>query len=72
MDKPKLEEAEVIINGYTLNYQESMTLRVAMNTFLSEMLDPDALGGDDTGKSISTNYAKHARNILNHIMRGCS
>lgn len=53
------QEPEVFINGVKLNFAQSMTLRVAISGFRSDMLEPDALGGSD----IAPLYAARAREI---------
>ena len=63
---PELTEANITIAGHQLTFQESMTLRVAMNHFLSEIND-GALGNDDTGRRIAANYRLHTRAILKYI-----
>ena len=61
-----INEASVTIAGHDLTFQESMTLRVAMNDFLLN-LDSGSLGNDDTGRRIAANYRLHARAILRYI-----
>lgn len=64
---PKIKEATVIIGGHHLTFQESMTLRVAMNSFLMSLDEENVLGDDDHGKTMAAGYRLHARQILNYI-----
>lgn len=62
----KIEEATITIAGHTLTFQESATLRVAMNSFLMS-LDNGSLGDDDMGIRIAASYRLHTRAILAYI-----
>jgi len=64
------KEADIIINGVRLTFAQSMTLRVAMCSFLSEMSEDNALGSDEHGKLMSDVYAKRSREIINLIFKG--
>lgn len=59
-------EANIVINGEELSYAESMTLRVAISSFLSEMKH-SGLGNDKTGKAISEGYIRHSKEIIKKI-----
>lgn len=59
-------EAHVIINGKELNYAESMALRVAVTSFLSDM-QHNGLGEDETGKAIAEGYIRNSIEILKKI-----
>ena len=50
-----LMESKIIVNGYELTEAQSMTLRVALESFASDLHD-NGLGDDDVGKRITTNY----------------
>ena len=63
----EIKEATVIIAGNHLTFQESMTLRVAINSFLMSLDEENALGDDDHGKRMAAGYRLHARQILNYI-----
>lgn len=43
-------EPEIIINGKLLTPAQSMTIRVAVNNFLGDLVNPDALGVDQHGR----------------------
>lgn len=60
-------EPTITINGKLLSVAESMTLRVAITGFHSDMTDPMALGEDDTGRAIARGYRLHSENILRHM-----
>jgi hypothetical protein len=51
-----IDEAEIIINGTKLNVGQSMTLRVAVSSMLAEMQNPDALGDDGHGRTMTAAY----------------
>lgn len=63
------KEANIIIEGHHLTYQESMTIRVAMNNFLMT-LNEEGLGDDDLGKKLTASYRLHARSVLKFIHEG--
>jgi hypothetical protein len=58
-------EPEVFINGQKLNSGQSMTLRVALSSFHSDMAQPGALGG----AHVATLYADSARSIEEYMFR---
>ena len=60
------DEAHVIINGQELDYAQSMALRVAVTSFLSDM-QHNGLGEDATGKAITEGYIRNSIDILNKI-----
>lgn len=59
-------EANIVINGEELSYAESMTLRVAINSFLSEM-QHSGLGDDEVGKALSKSYIHNSKEIIKKI-----
>lgn len=59
-------ESEVIINGTTLSTAQSMTLRVAINSFLTTMVE-GALGDDDHGRAMVEGYRSSGLKIQNLI-----
>jgi len=61
-----MNEANITIAGHDLTFQESMTIRVAMNHFLS-YLNNEGMGNDDNGKRITASYRLHTREILRFI-----
>lgn len=63
---PKLKEADITIAGQKLTFQESATLRVAMNSFLLS-LNEEGLGNDDYGIKLTNHYIRHTKIILNYI-----
>lgn len=60
------DEAHVIINGQELDYAQSMALRVAVTSFLSDM-QHNGLGEDETGKAIAEGYIRNSIEILKKI-----
>lgn len=61
--KPLPAEAVITINGFVLNDAESMTLRVAVQTFLITLDPLDALGSDPTGRGVREGYRNQCRSI---------
>lgn len=56
------QEAEITINGAKLSKAQSMTLRVAIESF-STSLTNDGLGDDPTGKAICEGYLNRISEI---------
>jgi hypothetical protein len=56
-------EPEIIINGVTMSFSQSMTIRVALESFASEMWQPGALGDDDHGVTMARLYGKSVDSI---------
>jgi hypothetical protein len=56
-------EPEVTINGVKLTFAQSMTLRVAMCSFRSEMIE-EGLGNDEHGRRMAKSYAEKAEEII--------
>ena len=50
-----MKEADIEINGWQLTPAQSMTLRVAMESFAGD-LDHHGLGEDDRGKDMTAAY----------------
>jgi hypothetical protein len=48
-------ESTIVINGHELTEGQSMTVRVALESFMSDLCR-DGLGDDDIGKSICDGY----------------
>lgn len=63
----KINEARITINGIPLTFAQSCTLRVALNSFMSDMSKPAALGTDARGLSIQKLYRNHSSDMLNLI-----
>lgn len=53
----KPREAAIVIEGVTLTSAQSMTLRVALASFASE-LNADGLGSDEAGRAIADGYRR--------------
>lgn len=53
----------MVIEGVTLTPSQSMTLRVAISNFMSDMADPLALGDDEHGRFMTKAYRDRCREI---------
>jgi len=62
MSDNKLTEAKIMIGTRELTFAQSMTLRVALESFAIS-LDHDGLGDDRRGKSMVKNYNR----LINEI-----
>tara|TARA_R110000737_G_scaffold319536_1_gene330788 strand:+ start:414 stop:734 length:321 start_codon:yes stop_codon:yes gene_type:complete len=60
------DESNIIVDGRQLANAESMTIRVALNSFISELND-NGLGDDDHGKSMVKIYTENAQTVLETI-----
>lgn len=58
-----MKEANIVINGQQLSEQESMTLRVAIGCFIISMAEPEPLGSDEHGETMTVSYRKHLDTI---------
>ena len=59
-----MDEPEIIINGQLLSVGEAMTLRVAVQAYITDLTSKKhPLGGDDIGKSIAKGYLRHLGTI---------
>lgn len=54
----------ILINGQQLTEAQATTVRVAVSSFMHDMEEPEALGKDDTGKSITAGYHDRCREVL--------
>lgn len=61
-------EAEIIIGKKKLNKAQSMTLRVALTGFVSEMRHV-GLGDDNTGKSIAEGYMLNGEEVIGMLFK---
>lgn len=59
-------EAKITINGQELSIAESMTVRCAVTSFLSD-ISKNGLGNDETGKDIAEGYIRHSTEVLKKI-----
>lgn len=62
------EEAEIVINGVKLDSRQSMALRLAVTNFHSDNADPDRLGKDAHGRSMTKHYRERSAEILSLII----
>jgi hypothetical protein len=71
IEKMGVSEADVTINGVVLTFEESMTLRVALESFVaSGVTEPDGLGDDDVGRGIAEGYRVAVDGIRKAMYRG--
>jgi len=56
------QEAVIEINGYPLTNAESMTIRVALESFAQSLSD-EGLGDDEHGKKMTEAYQNNIREI---------
>jgi hypothetical protein len=56
------KEPNLVINGHVLSDGQTMTFRVALETFVIS-LQKEGLGEDDTGKAITEGYLNCAKEI---------
>lgn len=61
-------EATILINGRELTSQESMTLRVAISSFIMH-LKLEGLGDDEHRKEMTALYTKYARTVEGYLVR---
>lgn len=59
-----MNEPTVIVNGQRLSDGEVMTIRVALNSLISDVQQPDTLGVDEHGKVMASLYQKCAQSTL--------
>ena len=59
-------EAEITINGITLTLAQSMTVRVAVSSFLMS-LQESGLGDDEHGKTMTASYLATGGQVLQLI-----
>ena len=48
-------EANIVMNGVTLTYSQSMAVRVALESFSADLIN-NGLGEDEIGKQITEGY----------------
>lgn len=63
-----MKEAEIVIGGKTLTFAQSMTLRVAISSFISDM-HTTGCGSDAHGVEMTRLYIARAREIEDQILR---
>jgi hypothetical protein len=61
-------EATISIEGVELSYAESLTVRVALSSFLSDMAH-NGLGSDSIGKSIAEGYLRNGRRVESLLIK---
>ena len=54
-------EATIVINGQPLTFAEAMTFRVALQSYMIWLSDPD--NGDNIGRRLAAAYLDAARSI---------
>jgi hypothetical protein len=63
------DEADIVINGVPLSRQESMTFRVALEGFASD-LHANLLGDDEHGRVMKAGYLAAIDGIRRALYRG--
>lgn len=53
------DEPTITINGVRLTTAQAMTIRVAIGAYQISLQDEDALGSDETGRSIRNGYMRN-------------
>lgn len=61
-------EPKITINGILLDDAQSMTIRVALNSFAMRLQEKDALGDDDHGRSMTKAYSQRIDEINSIII----
>jgi hypothetical protein len=61
-------EPRITVNGTPLSEAQAMTLRVALQSFLSEVAT-EGLGDDETGRAIARGYLARGGEI-NELLKG--
>ena len=64
----EFKEAGITVNGVTLTVGQSMTIRVALHHFASDLYQ-DGLGDDDHGRKMTEQYQSRTSEIINIIMK---
>jgi len=60
-------EPKITVNGVELSVGEAMTVRVAVNNLLHDMLRPGALGFDKVGVDIAHGYSRCAASVISKM-----
>ncbi len=63
-----MTEADITISGVALSFGESMTVRVALETFTHVLLN-QGLGDDEHGRKMVESYLKNIENIRQLIFK---
>lgn len=61
-------EPHIIVNGVPLTEGQSMTVRVALSSFLMR-LEEEGLGNDERGKNITKGYIAAGRAVEGFMMK---
>ena len=61
-----MSEAQITINGVAITHSQSMTVRVALASFNTN-LSVDGLGSDEHGKFMTESYLKNCKEINRFI-----
>jgi hypothetical protein len=59
-----MDEPIITVNRQLLTEGEAMAVRVALNSLISQMKEPNALGDDDHGKAMAEGYVRLADSVL--------
>jgi len=64
-----MKEPDIVINGSVCTNAQSMTMRVAIGSFVMGLVN-EGLGDDEVGKNIRDGYLKAANEIQHYMMKG--
>ncbi len=65
------KEAPISINGKELTVQQSMAVRVACTSFLTDMANDTALGDDTHGRLMVKAYRNRLTEVVTMLIDGC-
>lgn len=63
MTGENLSEPHIIVNGVTLTSAQALTLRRALESFATDMAQPDAMGADEHGRKMAELYRARIHEI---------
>lgn len=64
-------EANICIGTEPITQAESMTLRVALTSWLTDIAPENSLGTDQHGKFMRKAYLQHGQRVLRMILERC-
>ncbi len=65
-NRDEAAESLIVVNGMTLTYAESMTIRVALESFAAELI-ANGLGDDSHGKAMTKAYLKNINSVRGYM-----
>lgn len=64
-----MTEPHITINGQSLSEGQAMAVRVAISDFISDMAQPEALGGDEHGIAMAKAYQERLSEVLRLMLQ---